>query len=122
MLELLTSFKPLRLEAFRRNKVDLECTIRNNSSETLWIELEVLLPHNLSLEREKDTRKARYRVGILVPGETRRFVSEIHGNSRTYPGEYSVQVLAYAFGKYGELRLKVQKQTVLRVVRIGEKV
>lgn len=120
MLEIKTSFNPIRILAHMRNEVEMNIEITNAGLEPRWLEADVVLNDEvLSLAPDTKLQRGRLRVGIAFARESKTTRCKIFANSSTYPGNYKITIIAYGFDKGGVIADRREATTELRCERIA---
>ncbi|MEM2174708.1 MAG: hypothetical protein QXI58_03685 [Candidatus Micrarchaeia archaeon] len=119
MLDISVSFYPIRIIAYTRNEVELKVNVKNESSQPLWVEIEVNLPNDLlSLHPTSFLRNGRIRGGIIFGNEEKTVRCKIYANSAIYPDLYKINVVGYAYDKDGVIAKRCEKIAELRCDRV----
>ncbi len=119
MLGISTKFYPIRLNAYMRNEVEMEITVRNDGSEPRWVECDIIVPESISLAPDKQLAKGRVRVGIIMPRESMGRKVKIYAGASSYPDTYAIRLTAFGFGKDGTIASREEKKAELRCERVG---
>ncbi|OIO21384.1 hypothetical protein COV61_03035 [Candidatus Micrarchaeota archaeon CG11_big_fil_rev_8_21_14_0_20_47_5] len=110
-----TRFNPMRLAARRDTSVDLVIEVKNLAGEAVLASLLLAVPKSLGVDSTCINKKKEIRIGNLAPGESKTIVVQIHGNSLTQAGEYTVGMVAYAhYRDYKHILNSMKKTVTLR--------
>ena len=101
------------------NEVEMDIILENNGPDLYWVETDVILQNNLlSLAPDKELLKGRIRSGIVSPRDFRTVRCKIYANPGTYPGNYRIKLVAYAFDREGAIASRDETTAILRCERI----
>jgi len=111
-----TEFVPYRLYANRKGSTLLMLKLKNLTTEAVLSSIVVEVPHGLSLDTTGLSSAKELRLGTLAPGEEKETRAEIHGDSGTDKGEYTLSVTAFIhYRDYGHVLNAMKKKAVLEV-------
>ena len=112
-----TEFVPYRLYANRKGSALLLMRLKNLTSEPVMSSIVVQVPKGLSLDDTGLSAAKEVRLGTLAPGEEKESRVEVHGDSGTDKGEYTLSITAFIhYRDYGHVLNAMKKKTVLEVV------
>ncbi|MFH1285758.1 MAG: hypothetical protein ABIH99_04210 [Candidatus Micrarchaeota archaeon] len=115
-----TSFYPIRLSAYMKSEAELTISIENMGSDVCWVECDVLVPESISLAPDRPLSQGRIRVGIVQPKETRTGRCKIYSGLKSYPGLYTLKLIALGYGKDGSISGKLEKAVDLRCATLTQ--
>jgi len=111
-----TEFVPYRLYANRKSSILLLLKLKNMTNEAVLSSMVVEVPRGLSLDTTGLSTAKELRLGTLAPGEEKETRAEIHGDSGTDKGEYTLSVTAFIhYRDYGHVLNAMKKKAVLEV-------
>ncbi len=119
MLNPTTHFSPIRMEAYVRNSVEMEVSIRNDGGSPLWVEADIATPDAVSLAPDRSLSKARMRIGIALPGGKASKKIKIYGGAGSYPDTYAIRLTFYGYGADGTIAERLEFRSELRCERAG---
>ncbi|MCL5239471.1 MAG: hypothetical protein M1286_03305 [Candidatus Marsarchaeota archaeon] len=115
--QIASEFVPYRLYANRKSSSLLLMHIKNLTNEPVLSSVVVQVPKGLSLDDTGLSAAKELRVGTLAPGEEKDARVEVHGDSGTDKGEYTLSITAFIhYRDYGHVLNAMKKKTVLEVV------
>jgi hypothetical protein len=120
MLDIKTSFYPIRIMAHQRNEVELEVDVLNTAASPLWIECDIKLPEAISLAPDRILTSGKTRMGIVIPGKSIKKKIKIYAGAQSYPDTYRIAYTIFAFGPDGVIAYRQDGKTDLRCLRFGE--
>ena len=118
-LTVATKFTPLRMRSHKDEYVTLDITVKNNLAQKQLVSIDALLPKSakLGFDRLGIHKFKEERLGVIAPGETKRFSLQLHGNTNTKPDNYEIEILGYShYLDYKKVLNHVKKVVYLRVV------
>jgi uncharacterized membrane protein len=108
---------PLRLQAHKPDYLDLEVAVSNQFDRELLTSIVIQVPRGLGFEQSALSQEREIRLGMLRPGESKRFKVPVWATQRTEPGHYPVRVHAIShFHDYGYVLNEVRREVGLRAV------
>jgi len=108
---------PIRLQAHKNESVDLEISLTNEFDRELMTSIVVEVPKGLGFDQSALSQEREIRLGMLMPGEAKRFKVALWGTQRTEPGLYPLKVYAIShYHDYGYVLNEVRKVVGLRAV------
>ncbi|MCX8197752.1 MAG: hypothetical protein N3F07_00955 [Candidatus Micrarchaeota archaeon] len=119
MLNPSTHFSPIRMEAYVRNEVEMEVSVKNEGNEPLWVEADVAVPEAISLAPDRLLSRGRMRIGIALPGERISKKVKIFGGASSYPDTYAIRITFFGYGKDGTIAQRCELRSDLRCERAG---
>ena len=120
MLDIKTSFYPIRLRAHTRNETEMEITVSNNTPNPLWVECDVKMPEAISLAPDRQLAAGKTRMGIAMPSGKASKKIKIYAGASSYPDTYRIAMTVFAFGQDGVISYRQEARADLRCLRFGE--
>ncbi len=120
MLDINTSFYPIRIKAHMRNETEMEITAGNNTAGPLWIECDVKLPEAISLAPDRQLSSGKTRMGIALPSSALKKKIKIYAGASSYPDTYRIAITIFAFAQDGVIAYRQEARADLRCLRFGE--
>ena len=114
-----TSFLPVRLSAMKQNSVNLQIKLKNITSDSQLVSVDVALPKSklLGFDATCINKAIEKKVGEVGPGETSEVSIPIFSSNQTEVGDYELALTAYAhYQDYNKVLASVKKMASLRVV------
>lgn len=112
-----SEFVPYRLYANRKGSSLLLMRLKNLTNEPVLSSIVVEVPKGLSLDETGLSAAKELRLGTLAPGEEKEARAEVHGDSGTDKGEYTLSITAFIhYRDYGHVLNAMKKKTLLEVV------
>ena len=113
---IISEFSPLRLYANRKSSALMFLRLKNLTNEPVLGSVVVQVPRGLSLDETGIANAKEVRVGTLAPGEEKETRVEVHGDSGTDKGEYTLSITAFIhYRDYGHVLNAMRKKAVLEV-------
>lgn len=119
MLNPSTHFSPIRMEAYARNEVEMELSVRNEGDSPRWVEADISVPEAVSLAPDRSLPKARVRVGIALMGEKISKKIKIYGGAGSYPDTYTIRLTFYGYDRDGTIAERAEFRSELRCEKAG---
>ncbi len=119
MLNPSTHFSPIRMEAYVRNEVEMELSVKNDGGTPRWVEADIEVPGAVSLAPDRSLAKARVRVGIALMGEKISKKIKVYGGAGSYPDTYTIRLTFYGYDKEGTIVERTEFKSELRCERAG---
>ncbi|MGV8176184.1 MAG: hypothetical protein ACP5NX_00065 [Candidatus Bilamarchaeaceae archaeon] len=113
-----TELKPLRLTAMQKSKVYLLVTVKNTSSETQMVSVDINIPGGALLGFDEMTlkKKAEKRINEIQPGETKEIPVVIYSSNQTKAGSYPIDMGIYThYQTFEKVLTSANRRVVLRV-------
>ena len=108
---------PYRLYANRKGSSLLLIRLKNLTNEPVMSSIVVEVPKGLSLDSTGLSGAKELRMGTLAPGEEKEVRAEVHGDTGTDKGEYTLSITAFIhYRDYGHVLNAMKKKTLLEVV------
>lgn len=110
-------FVPFKLYANRKSSALLLLKLKNLTTEPVLGSVVVSVPKGLSLDETGLSAEKELRLGTLAPGEEKEARADIHGDSGTDRGDYTLNITAFIhYRDYGHVLNAVRKKAILEVV------
>ncbi len=120
MLEIRTSFYPIRLQAYQRSECDMEVSVLNTTGQPLWLECDAKVPEAISLAPDRQLSAGRTRLGIAIPGGVCKKKVKVYAGAASYPDTFKILVTVFAYGQDGAIAYRQENRSDLRCVKFGE--
>lgn len=114
-----TRFSPMRMEAYVRNQVEMEISVKNEGAEPRWLEADVSVPSAISLAPDRMLPKGRVRIGIALAGGKASKKIRIYGGPSSYPDTYPIRITIFGFGADGAIAERIEMKSELRCEKVG---
>ena len=112
-----SEFIPYRLYANRKSSSLLLMRLKNLTNKPVLSSLVVEVPKGLSLDSTGLSAAKELRIGTLAPGEEKETRVEVHGDTATDKGEYTLSLTAFIhYRDYGHVLNAMKKKLLLEVV------
>lgn len=110
-----TKFVPMRLNANKKDNVELRIKIKNLRDEKQLISLIVELPEGLSFDGTGLSLAREEKLGWIPPLGEKEIRLVIWGNRSTNPGEYKIRITVFGHHQnYNYVLFKIKKNVTLR--------
>ena len=119
MLNPSTHFSPIRMEAYVRNEVELEISVKNDGAEPRWVEADITVPGAVSLAPDRSLSNGRLRIGIALAGGKAVKKLKIYGGAGSYPDTYTIRLTFFGYGADGTIAERTEMKSELRCERAG---
>jgi hypothetical protein len=107
------------MEAYVRNEVELEVSVKNEGAEPRWVEADVSIPEAISLAPDRMLSKGRIRIGIALAGERISKKLKLFGGASSYPDTYAIRLTFFGYCKDGTISERCELKSELRCERAG---
>jgi hypothetical protein len=112
-----SEFIPYRLYANRKGSSLLLMRLKNLTNEPVLSSVVVEVPKGLSLDDTGLSAAKELRLGTLAPGDEKEARVEVHGDTGTDKGEYTLSITAFIhYRDYGHVLNAMKKKALLEVV------